>query len=130
MKGSAGHFDYKKFPINLLYMLYFSKEAQEDDTLSFRFFEYGVNKNGRTGEDNWEMYVDIKRLHEEMQEWFADNTIYHYLGYLFFRHKGRKLENENLTFQLVYEQWERSVSKEDFKSWLKQQIRYLLLTPY
>lgn len=130
MKEAVGHFDYKKFPINLLYMLYFSKEAKEGDTFSFCFFEYGVDKNKQKGDDNWEMYVSIKRLHEEMQEWFSDKKIYHYLGYLFFRYKGRKLENENLTFQLVYEQWERSVSKDDFKSWLKQQIRYLLLTPY
>ena len=130
MKEAVGHFDYKKFPINLLYMLYFSKEAQEGDAFSFRFFEYGVDKNEWIGDDNWEMYVDIKHLHEEMQEWFADKAIYHYLGYLFFRYKGRKLGNEDLTFQSVYEQWERSISKDDFKSWLKQQIRYLLLTPY
>ena len=130
MKEAVGHFDYKKFPINLLYMLYFSKEAQEGDAFSFRFFEYGMDKNEWIGDDNWEMYVDIKRLHEEMQEWFADKTIYHYLGYLFFRYKGRKLENGELTFQLVYKQWGQSASKEEFKSWLKQQIRYLLLTPY
>lgn len=126
MKEAVGHFDYKKFPINILYMLYFSKEAQEGDAFSFRFFEYGVDKNEWIGDDNWEMYVDIKRLHEEMQEWFADKTIYHYLGYLFFRHKGKKLEEDRLTFQRVYKQWEQSVSKDEFKSWLKQQICFLL----
>lgn len=119
-------FNIEEFPINILYiLLYETKKSKED--FSFRFFEYGIDEDNKPGNDNWELYVKLRKLHLEMQEWYDDKEIYHYLGYLFFRFKGK---NEKLKFSNLYQEWDRVDTKKEFIDYLKKLISTQLLSPY
>lgn len=119
-------FNIEEFPINILYiLLYETKKSKED--FSFRFFEYGIDEDNKPGNDNWELYVKLRKLHLEMQEWYDDKEIYHYLGYLFFRFKGK---NEELKFSNLYQEWDSADTKKKFIDCLKELIRTRLLSPY
>jgi uncharacterized protein with ParB-like and HNH nuclease domain len=112
-------FDLKMFPINLLYAILFEihhNEKQDKAVFSFRFFEYGLDIDSKPGNDNWELYAEARKLHLEMQDWFNNKYIYHYLGYLFFRYKSKT------KFSDIYKQWLESETKSDFINKLKQKI--------
>lgn len=115
-------------------MLYYETKDHNENTSNFniRFFENPQDSNGNLNDNNWEMYSDISRLHHEMQDWFQDNDIYHYLGYLFFIYKGKNLNsNGKVTFSYIYKTlWKESKSKNEFKNKLKEQIIYLTFSQY
>ena len=117
-------FDHKKFPINLLYMLYFESKKQKNEEFSFRFFEYGQDSNGVADDDNWEMFDKIMNLHNLLKEWYNNDTTYHYLGYLLFRFKGK------VNFRDLYEGWLNCGSKSEFENLLKNKIIDFTLEPY
>lgn len=109
-------FDTKAFPINILYILLYEINKNAESIFSFNFFEYGLDKDENRGNDNWELYIELRKLHLEMQDWFGDKHIYHYLGYLFFRHKHRT------QFSDIYASWKKADSKQGFKTMLKDKI--------
>ncbi len=131
IKDPKIQFNHKIFPINLLYMLYFeSKKLEKKETpFSFKFFEYGQNSNERKEDDHWEMYDEIKNLHNILQDWHDDKAIYHYLGFLFNRYKGKKAINQTVTFRDIFEKWKDCKSKKEFELLLKSLIEYLILMP-
>ncbi len=111
-------------PINILYKLYFETRANDIDEFSFKFFEYGIDKNEQEGDDHLEMYQGILKLHFEMQEWFVNREIYHLIGYLFNHFKSTEI-----TFSKIHKDWEVSDSKEKFIATLKSIIFQQLNKP-
>jgi hypothetical protein len=109
-------FDISTFPINTLYMLYYTLKGN-DEEISFKFFEYGINGNDRKNDDHLEMYQGILKLQYEMQDWFGNREIYHLLGYLFHYFKSSEV-----TFRMIYKKWENASSKEGFIKELKTVI--------
>ena len=106
-------------------MLYFeSKRSDTFEPFSFKFFEYGKDDNLEPSDDHWEMYDGIKRLHQLMQEWYEDNQIYHFLGFLFFHFK------QNISFREIFNDWKSQESKAEFIKALKIKMLDQLIKPY
>lgn len=104
-------FNYKDYPIDLLYQLYYECdyevfEDKEREPLDFRFFEHGRDTNGvKRDHDHWELYESVVSLHRTMQEWYNDTKLYHWIGFLFFNFKGRKIGEDTISFRQIYRQW-------------------------
>lgn len=124
--AKRNRFDTDMFPINILYILIYeiNRKKNDDMKFSFRFFEYGLDKDNEPGNDNWELYAELRKLHLEMQDWFNDPETYHYLGYLFFRCKSKN------RFSEIYDLWREADSKSAFKQKLKERIITSLVSKY
>jgi hypothetical protein len=62
------------------------------------------------------MYKAILKLHHTLQDWYSDREIYHYLGYLF-------AQCSNVKFKEVWKEWNKSKTRDDFKSKLRMWIK-------
>jgi hypothetical protein len=123
------------YPIDLLYHLYYECDSDKEESLDFRFFEHGRDTNGRIGDhDHWELYDSVVEMHNNLKEWYDDNQIYHWLGYLFFNYK----DQPEVDFQSIYRKWTSwekwgnfaFSKKEEFVSHIKSLIRKYLLQEY
>ena len=135
-------FDFKKYPINYLYAIYFIiNKKDEIKDLSLDFFETGVNHDSDTSNDHFEMYKDIVQLHYVLKDWYEDFKIYHLLGYLFRNFKNKlyineelesndqKNKNDKITLKNIYELWDKCCkSKNEFISYLKILIKKNLIS--
>lgn len=105
LKGSTiknKQFNVDLYPIDLLYQLYYECDTDNDELLDFRFFEHGRDTNGKIGDhDHWELYDSVVEMHNNLKEWYDDNQIYHWLGYLFFNYKNQ----QEVNFQSIYRKW-------------------------
>ena len=91
----------------------------------FRFFEYGLDIKGNgVGDDNWEMYIELKRIYGFVRDWYENDDIYHYLSYLFFNFKSK------VNFVAIYKTWENSKGKLSFITELKKEISKYILEIY
>lgn len=81
-KAEKAGFCYKNYNIDLLYILYFLRKEQDISLFGFRFFEYGIDRNNVTDDDTWEMYEDIMQFNNELQLWYSNNMLYHYISFL------------------------------------------------
>lgn len=111
-------FDNRMLPINILYKLFYLTHRKDDSIkFGFRFFEYGLDINGVEGDDHWELYEYLRKFHLDMQEWFSNQKIYHYIGYLFFNYKRES------DFAELYKTYtEETISKHDFIDYLASKI--------
>ena len=130
-------FNYGTYPIGLLYTLLFEadkdKFAPKDESLTIRLFEYGLDIDGTKGNDHWELYDHIIKLHHTLKDWHEDDEIYHLLGYLFFNYKGQACDSNNIhvNFHDLWNKiWNISSTKNEFKDKLKNLIRNLILNNY
>lgn len=104
-------FNFEDYPIDLLYQLYYECDYEvcgdkEREPLDFRFFEHGRDTNGvKRDHDHWELYESVVSLHRAMQEWYDDSQLYHWIGFLFFNFKGRKIGEDSISFRHIYRQW-------------------------
>lgn len=124
-----------KYPIGLLYLAFF--EAYKDmancpketniGNVDIRFFENGIDLNHRVGDDHYELYTAILKLHRTLKEWFENTEIYNLLGYLFFNYKGN-----NVSFSEVWKLWNnnQNENKDSFKEDLKSLVRAKLLSSF
>lgn len=138
LKGSTiknKQFNVDLYPIDLLYQLYYECDTDNDELLDFRFFEHGRDTNGKIGDhDHWELYDSVVEMHNNLKEWYDDNQIYHWLGYLFFNYKNQ----QEVNFQSIYrkwtswEKWDSTAfsKKEEFVTYIKSLIRQYLLQEY
>jgi len=133
---AKGSFNIEAFPINLLYMLYYeSKKNDATKQFSFRYFEYGIDSNGISDDNHYEMYSGIRKLHNEMQDWYEDKQIYNYLGFLFYRCKGRTLVYQKrkvtINYTEIYKLWNEEIkNKKEFSHYLKRLIINSLCSDY
>lgn len=117
-------FDDDKYPINYLYRMMYEIHSDKTAEFEFRFFEYGLDKNRKSNDDNWEMYEELKNIYSSLYDWYSDKEIYHYTAYLFSQHK------RDLNFKTIYEKWEEFGSKREFAKYLKNVIVEKLLRRY
>ena len=123
------------YPIDLLYQLYYECDMDLEEPLDFRFFEHGRDTNDKPNDhDHWELYDSVVEMHKNLQEWYEDNQIYHWLGFLFFNFKNRPEVN----FRSFYRKWtkwtkwkeEPYTRRVDFLNYIKSIIKDGLLLPY
>lgn len=129
-------FNIEDYPIDLLYQLYYEcdYEVGSDKTrepLDFRFFEHGRDTNGiKRDHDHWELYESVVSLHRAMQEWYEDPKLYHWIGFLFFNFKGRRIDEESISFRHIYRQWAKwkkwNSSPENTESFLNNKSEFIV----
>lgn len=117
-------FDDSKYPVDYLYRMMYEIHLDKTAEFNFRFFEYGLDKNSKNNDDNWEMYEELKSIYSSLYDWYSDKEIYHYTAYLFAQHK------QYMNFKTVYEKWEEYGSKQKFAKYLKEVIVERLLHRY
>ncbi len=118
-------FNEKLYPINYLYRMMYEIHSDNNIAFEFRFFEYGLDiKDNGIGDDNWEMYIELKRIYRFVRDWYEDNEIYHYLSYLFSNFKSK------VDFVAIYKMWENSEGKSSFIVKLKKEISKCILERY
>ena len=123
------------YPIDLLYQLYYECDKDQEEPLNFRFFEHGRDTNNMPNDhDHWELYDSVVEMHKNLQEWYEDNQIYHWLGFLFFNFKNRSEVN----FRSIYRKWtkwkkwkeESFIRKAEFLAYIRSVVKKGLLHPY
>ena len=115
----------KDHPIDYLYRMMYEIHSDKTAKFEFRFFEYGLNKNSKNNDDNWEMYEELKNIYSSLYDWYGDKEIYHYSAFLFSQYKSK------VNFKNIYEEWEKKgTSKKKFAGYLKSLIVQNLLSPF
>ena len=118
-------FNEKLYPINYLYRMMYEMHPDNNMPFEFRFFEYGLDIKGNgVGDDNWEMYIELKRIYGFVRDWYESDEIYHYLSYLFSNFKSK------VNFVAIYKTWENSKGKLSFITELKKEISKYILEIY
>ena len=118
-------FNEKLYPINYLYRMMYEMHPDNNMPFEFRFFEYGLDIKGNGGgDDNWEMYIELKRIYGFVRDWYENDEIYHYLSYLFSNFKSK------VNFVAIYKTWENSKGKLSFITELKKEISKYILEIY
>ncbi len=118
-------FNEKLYPINYLYRMMYEMHPDNNMTFEFRFFEYGLDIKGNgVGDDNWEMYIELKRIYGFVRDWYENDDIYHYLSYLFSNFKSK------VNFVAIYKTWENSKGKLSFITELKKEISKRIFEGY
>lgn len=95
-----------------------------DHYRTFRYF-YHLFKNNK-GKDNIvnKIWEEVKRIFDELVEWYSDNECYHYIGFLIHDAERR---GHTFDFKTLIEDWRKSNNKDDFKSkQLKEPIKSIL----
>ena len=116
-------FEYSKYPIDLLYQAFFLayrgqiKQTQLTD-LDIRHFEYGLDLNGKPGDDYLELYSSLSDFNMTMVDWYENDEIYNLLGYLMSNFKSSKI-----SFVYLWQKWLECKSKSEFKDMLKTTIK-------
>ena len=118
-------FNEKLYHINYLYRMMYEMHPDNNMPFEFRFFEYGLDIKGNgSGDDNWEMYIELKRIYGFVRDWYENDEIYHYLSYLFSNFKSK------VNFVAIYKTWENSKGKLSFITELKKEISKYILEIY
>lgn len=118
-------FNEKLYPINYLYRMMYEMHPDNNMPFEFRFFEYGLDIKGNgVGDDNWEMYIELKRIYGFVRDWYESDEIYHYLSYLFSNFKSK------VNFVAIYKMWENNKGKLSFITELKKEISKYILEIY
>lgn len=107
--GLVDIFDTDRHPINLLYKLY--AESKGESVLTLELIEQQNNQA-------ISLYKALLKLHHTLQDWFNDEEIYHYLGYLFFQGDSR--------FKSIWDLWNKTETRQEFLRALKKRIRKTL----
>lgn len=115
-------FNEKLYPINYLYRMMYEMHPDNNISFEFRFFEYGLDIKGNGGgDDNWEMYIELKRIYGFVRDWYENDDIYHYLSYLFSNFKSK------VDFVAIYKMWENSEGKKSFIIEIKKEMSRCIL---
>lgn len=84
-----------------------------DHYRTFRYF-YHLFKNNKD-KDNIvnKIWDEVKRVFDELVEWYNDNECYHYIGFLehYYERKGKPFD-----FKTLIEEWRKSDNKDSFKN--------------
>ncbi len=139
-KAKELRFDFTEHPINLLYLLFLLHyrgqsdiQNESQDTTSVP-----VNENNQERPEvslaDFEDYVKgnpkafelIKDFDSDLQEWFRNPQLYHFLGYLIFNHKGKK----DVSFKNIYSLWKRCPTRTSFLQSIKRLVAQSILSDF
>lgn len=102
-------FDEKRYPIDLIYKLFFVLNRKENEEYNYIFFEKMLSTlNCR------KVLEDLRLLFSALKAWMKDRAIYHFLGFLIFNAKG-------YNFLQIYELW--NADRDQFLLQIKSAIR-------
>ena len=124
-------FKYSQYPIDLLYYAFYEayktklSNSNEGESLDLRVFENGIDLNGQSGDDHLEFYTAVREFHLTMMDWYNHDEIYNLIGYLMYNFKGSKN-----SFELLWNIWQESESKDDFIFRLKELIKEQIAIPF
>ena len=124
-------FKYSQYPIDLLYYAFYEayktklSNSNEGESLDLRVFENGIDLNGQSGDDHLEFYTAVREFHLTMMDWYNHDEIYNLIGYLMYNFKGSKI-----SFELLWNIWRESESKDDFIFRLKELIKEQIALPF
>lgn len=124
-------FKYSQYPIDLLYYAFYEayktklSNSNEGESLDLRVFENGIDLNGQSGDDHLEFYTAVREFHLIMMDWYNHDEIYNLIGYLMYNFKGSKI-----SFELLWNIWLESESKDDFIYRLKELIKEQIALPF
>ena len=124
-------FKYSQYPIDLLYYAFYEayktklSNSNEGESLDLRVFENGIDLNGQSGDDHLEFYTAVREFHLTMMDWYNHDEIYNLIGYLMYNFKGSKI-----SFELLWNIWLESDSKDDFVFRLKELIKEQIALPF
>lgn len=124
-------FKYSQYPIDLLYYAFYEayktklSYSNEGESLDLRVFENGIDLNGQSGDDHLEFYTAVREFHLTMMDWYNHDEIYNLIGYLMYNFKGSKI-----SFDLLWNLWLESESKDDFIFRLKEVIKEQISLPF
>lgn len=124
-------FKYSQYPIDLLYYAFYEAyktklcNSNEGESLDLRVFENGIDLNGQSGDDHLEFYTAVREFHLTMMDWYNHDEIYNLIGYLMYNFKGSKI-----SFELLWNIWLQSESKDDFIFRLKELIKEQIALPF
>lgn len=109
-------FDEKRYPIDLIYKLFFVLNRNENEEYNYIFFEKLLSEaNCR------KVLEELRLLFSALKVWMTDRTIYHFLGFLIFNTKG-------YGFSQIYEWWK--AGRDKFLLQIKSAIRKSLTTEF
>lgn len=124
-------FKYSQYPIDLLYYAFYEayktklSNSNEGESLDLRVFENGIDLNGQSGDDHLEFYTAVREFHLTMMDWYNHDEIYNLIGYLMYNFKGSKI-----SFELLWNIWLESESKDDFIFRMKELIKEQIAIPF
>jgi hypothetical protein len=124
-------FKYSQYPIDLLYYAFYEAyktklcNSNEGESLDLRVFENGIDLNGQSGDDHLEFYTAVREFHLTMMDWYNHDEIYNLIGYLMYNFKGSKI-----SFEILWNIWLQSESKDDFIFRLKELIKEQIALPF
>lgn len=124
-------FKYSQYPIDLLYYAFYEayktklSNSNEGESLDLRVFENGIDLNGQSGDDHLEFYTAVREFNLTMMDWYNHDEIYNLIGYLMYNFKGSKI-----SFELLWNIWLESESKDDFIYRLKELIKEQIALPF
>ena len=124
-------FKYSQYPIDLLYYAFYEayktklSNSNEGESLDLRVFENGIDLNGQSGDDHLEFFTAVREFHLTMMDWYNHDEIYNLIGYLMYNFKGSKI-----SFELLWNIWLESESKDDFIFRLKELIKEQIALPF
>ena len=124
-------FKYSQYPIDLLYYAFFEAYKEKftsdknDRDLELRFFENGMDFNGDNADDHLEFYQTLIEFHSTMVDWYNNDEIFNYLGYLLYNFKSG-----SMTFSKIWKTWLKVNSKKEFVDEIKQLIRESLANAF
>lgn len=111
-------FDYSEHPINLLYLLFLIQEKGEQ-AVSLAVFEDYLKKEKKA-------YAKLKEFEADLQEWFNNTELYHFLGYLIFNHKGK----QDVSFTELYAKWKECATRTGFLHEVKRIVSNCILSDF
>ncbi len=136
-KAKELRFDFTEHPINLLYLLFLLRQCdiqnESQDTTSVPVNE-NIRERPEVSLADFEDYVKgnpkafelIKDFDSDLQEWFRNPQLYHFLGYLIFNHKGKK----DVSFRNIYSLWKSSPTRTSFLQSIKRLVAKSVLSDF
>ena len=89
------------------------KDLDSDHYRTFRYFYHLFKKNKDQENLVNKIWGEVKRVFDELVEWYNDNECYHYIGFLV--HDAERKGN-TFDFKTLIDNWRQSENKEAFKS--------------
>lgn len=90
----------------------YQKDLGEDEYRTFRYFNKYFSQN-KTEEGVKICWDHVKKYFQTFKEWFSDNKMYHYVGYL---------RADGVSLELIWNKWENSKNKQQFVESLEDLI--------
>jgi len=91
------------------------RDLGSDHYRTFRYFYHLFKKNKDKENIVNKIWCEVKRVFDELVEWYNDNECYHYIGFLVHDAERTGREGNTFDFKTLIEDWRKSNNKDCFK---------------